>query len=98
MSKTVGIAVAVTLCLSAGSAFAQAEPMSSGPPGTPITPAQIGNWTFAAGISQEEAAADAQAGGYFSARSLHEDRYGDWIGQSRRGAFIVFPDGHAYPL
>lgn len=89
---------AMVLCLGTGTAFGQSEPMSSGPPGTPITPSQIGNWAFAAGISQQEAVEDAQANGYRAARGLHQDRYGDWIGQSGHGPFIVFPDGHAYPL
>jgi hypothetical protein len=98
MCKTVVIVATIILCLGSGRAFSQAEPMSSSPPGTPITPAQIGNWVFSAGISQDEAAEDAQARGYSPARGLHEDRYGDWIGQSGQGAFIVFPDGHAYPF
>lgn len=86
------------LCLGAGPAFSQAEPMSAGPPGTPITPSQIGHWVLAAGLTREEAASDAGLQGYGGARGLREDRYGDWIGQSRRGAFIVFPDGRAYPF
>lgn len=98
MGKTVISVAALLLCLGGGRAFAQAEPMSAGPPGTPITPAQIGHWVFSTGLSQEEAAADAQAHGYATVSSLHQDRYGDWIGQSAHGAFIVFPDGHAYPF
>lgn len=98
MGKTVVIVVAMIIGLGSAKAFAQAAPMSAGPPGTPITPAQIGHWVFSAGISQDEAMEDAQARGYRPVSGLHEDRYGDWIGQSGHGAFIVFPDGHAYPF
>ncbi|WP_459674250.1 hypothetical protein [Acidisoma sp. 7E03] len=96
MSRTV--VSLLLLCLGAGPAFAQAAPMSAGPPGTPITPAQIGHWIFPAGLSREEAVSDAGLQGYGAAHALHEDRYGDWIGQSHRGAFIVFPDGRVFPF
>jgi hypothetical protein len=63
MCKTVVIVATMILCLGSGAAFAQSDPMSSGPLGTPITPAQIGNWVFSSGISQDEATEDAQARG-----------------------------------
>lgn len=97
MCRAVGFTF-LALALGPGAAFAQADPMGSGPPGTPITPPQIGSWVFTPGLSAEQAAADARAEGYGGIQGLHEDLYGDWIGESGRGAFIVFPNGHTYPL
>ena len=97
---------AIALCLMLGTsllaassqAFAQASPVSEGEIGTPITPDSLGNWNFMPGITASEAARDAQAQGFRSVSRLHQDDYGDWIGQCRKGELIVFPDGTAYPL
>lgn len=79
-------------------AWAQASPMASGPLGTPMTPQQIGAWGMSPGMSEPEAMRDARLQGYLRARALHEDSWGDWIGQSGTRRFIVFPDGRAYPF
>jgi hypothetical protein len=93
--------VAVTLCVwlgAAGLACAQSSPVESGQSGTPITPPQLGNWIFCPTISKDEAEDDARAQGFGPISGLHEDDYGDWIGTSRRGALVIFPDGRAFPL
>jgi len=97
MHKTVVVAFGLLLLLP-GAARAQSTPVENGPPGTPITPPQLGNWTFSPGISEDEAARDARAQGFAPLAGLREDDYGDWIGDSRKGAFVIFPDGSAYPL
>ena len=67
-------------------------------PHLPITPQQLGNWNFSPGISQAEAEDDARAQGFGQTSRMREDDYGDWIGQSPKGALIIFPDGQAFPL
>ena len=79
-------------------AWAQASPMAPAPMGTPMTPQQIGSWMTMPGISESEAAYDARNQGYVQIMRMHEDSYGDWIGQSGSHRFIVFPDGRAYPF
>ena len=64
MQKTVAITLSLMLGLGAPQAFAQQNPMSSGPVGTPITPPQVGAWCFTGSISSSEAKADAQAQGF----------------------------------
>jgi hypothetical protein len=97
MPRTIAVALGVLL-IAAGPALAQSTPVDNGPPGTPITPPQLGNWTFAPGIGEDEAAQDARAQGFVPVTGLRQDDYGNWIGNSRKGAFIIFPDGHAFPL
>jgi hypothetical protein len=92
-------AVVLFLMLSASSpAFAQSSPVSEGPIGTPITPSDLGNWSFMPRISAAEAARDAQAQGFGPVGRLRLDDYGDWIADGPKGALIIFPDGSAYPL
>jgi hypothetical protein len=94
-----GFVIALCLILgSSGPAFAQASPDSAGPMGTPITPSDLGGWNFAPTMSAEEAARDASDQGFGHVVRLREDNYGDWIGLSRKGELIVFPDGQAFPL
>ncbi len=97
MPNKIAVALGILLLVS-GPALAQSTPVDNGPPGTPITPPQLGNWTFGPGIGAEEAAQDAKAQGYAPVTGLREDDYGDWIGTSQKGGFIIFPDGHAFPL
>ena len=94
-----GLIIALCLILgSTGPAFAQASPVSPGPMGTPITPSDLGGWNFAPTISADEAAQDARGQGFGHVIRLREDNYGDWIGLSRKGELIVFPDGQAFPF
>jgi hypothetical protein len=97
MPRTLSIAVCIFLGAT-GAAFAQATPDQSGPMGTPITPPMIGDWMFSPSISKAEAENDAEAQGFGPISRLREDDYGDWIGESRRGALVIFPDGRAFPL
>lgn len=96
--RRMGILVLSLMVASLGQAFAQASPVDSGPMGTPMTPPQIGGWVLQPGISKAEAAQDARAQGFAHVSHLREDNYGNWIGESGRGALIIFPDGRAYPL
>jgi hypothetical protein len=89
------------LCLMLGTsapAFAQASPVSVGPMGTPITPSDLGGWSFTPTISAAEAARDAQEQGFGPVAGLHQDDYGNWLADGPKGALIIFPDGQAYPL
>jgi hypothetical protein len=97
MPKTI-VTVACLFLAGAASAFAQATPDASGPMGTPITPPQVGNWEFDPGISRAQAEDAASAQGFGHVSRLREDDYGNWIGESGKGALIIFPDGRAYPL
>ena len=91
---------AIVLCLmlgASGPAFAQANTVSAGPIGTPITPSDLGNWRFAPTISAGEAARDAEEQGFGRVAQLRQDDYGNWIAESRKGPLIIFPDGQVYP-
>ena len=98
MGRTSLVVLGFLVLGGSGQALAQASPMNEGPLGTPMTPQQIGTWFAKPGMSEPEAAYDARAQGYAQAAQLHEDSYGDWIGQSGGQRFIVFPDGRAYPF
>jgi hypothetical protein len=63
-----------------------------------MTPSQVGAWVGAPGLDEAEAEHDGRAQGYRAERLMHRDRYGDWIGRSGKGGFIVFPDGKAFPF
>ena len=97
---------AIVLCLMGGTpmlsgsspAFAQASPVSVGPMGTPITPSDVGGWSSSPPLSADEAARDAREQGFGTVGELHQDNYGNWIADSRKGALIIFPDGTAYPF
>jgi hypothetical protein len=97
MPRTLGFAVVFFLG-AAGMALAQSTPVESGSAGTPITPPQVGDWMFSPTISKSEAEDDALAQGFGHISRLREDDYGDWIGESVKGALVIFPDGRAFPL
>jgi hypothetical protein len=98
MARSFLIILGFLVMCSGHKAWAQASPMDQGPLGTPVTPQQIGTWMAPPGMTQSEAAYDAGLQGYAQAHQMREDRYGDWIGQSGAGRFIVFPDGRAFPF
>jgi hypothetical protein len=101
MPQTMPKGFVIVLCLiliAPVAALAQANPVSMGAIGTPITPSDLGNWSFMPMISAAEAVQDAQAQGFRHVGRMRQDDYGDWIGQCGKGELIVFPDGRAYPL
>jgi len=98
MARSFLIILGFLVMCSGHQAWAQASPMDQGPLGTPVTPQQIGTWMAPPGMTQSEAAYDAGLQGYAQAHQMRENRYGDWIGQSGAGRFIVFPDGRAFPF